>query len=427
MVEKDQSIATPFFNLLGIIGASIPAHIIITPAINVGGKKVKEGVPYSSALSESLSRPAGIQLQDTLNIMKRRIYASMLPATISKYVSQEMEWPVAAMLPFNAFFETAIGSKLEPKEKFSSVNSSRYPLIYPPKSGQLVSNPADILNIDRKTFFELLPNNPKTKNYGEADWQDLANRQQIFSQNYAYRSIALLCRNLSFCAASVGAGPIASNFVNQNKDLIEKIGLNTQQADLAATIACRMFFAFLTTPFDSLTTKLSAGDMNAKEVFAETIKNIKSRNISSFFAGAVARTILATTTSTTVAIGPTLGKHIKNLAENLAETIENNSFYQLLTSPHTTSESTLIKASKEAETFTKSIGTLFAPITADQISKISEEYESKDIDPNVLKNIQDDLVKFAQKILSEEKLPSKNIEKPISDRLHTSQDTGRNH
>ncbi len=427
MAEKDQSIATPFFNLLGIIGASVPAHIIITPAINVGGKKVKEGASYISALSESLNRPAGIQLQDTLNIMKRRIYASMLPATVSKYVSQEMEWPITALLPFNAFFETVIGSKLEPKEKFSSVNSSHYPLVYPQKSGQLVANPADILNIDRKTFFELLPNNPKTKNYGEADWQDLEKRQKIFSQNYAYRSIALLCRNLSFCAASVGAGPIASNFVNQNKDLIKKIGLTNQQADLATTMACRMLFAFLTTPFDSLTTKLSAGDMNAKEVFAETIKNIKSRNISSLFAGAIARTILATTTSTTVAIGPTLGDHIKNLSENLAETIENNSFYQLVTNPHKLSKSTLIQASKETETFIESIGKLSKPISADQLSKISEKYEDKDIDQKALGNTQNDLIKFAQNLIEEKKVPSTNTTKPVSDKLNNSKGINRNH
>lgn len=352
----NSSLLSPIFNLFGIIGASIPAHLIITPAINVGGKRVKENADYISALKESVARPVGIQLQDTARIMQRRVFASMLPAVVSKQIAQQCDWPLSALMPLNAVFETVIGSKLEPKEKFSSVNSAKYPLIYPLQPGQLISSPANILQVTREEFFALTPNNPTTKNYGEKEWQDLSQRQIIFKQNYPERAAALFCRNLSFCGASVVAGPLATKFVMQNRDQIEKAGIDIKHADYAATLLCRMFFAWTTTPFDSLATKLSAGDLTAKEVMLETMQNIKARNVSSFFAGAAARTILATTTSTTVAFGSKGGKYIESFIDNLAETIEQHPFYKMLSfQDNAMSKNTLAQASKHSEKLVEEI------------------------------------------------------------------------
>ncbi len=310
----------PLVTLLGTIAVSMVAQPIITTAINVGAKKVSNDTPYPQGIKESITSPALAQLQQSWRIMKRRFSASMLPAVVSQEVAREYALPTTSRLAINSLIETVVGSLMEPREKFNAANSRLFPMA------------VDLSKIKREEFLKSAITYEPTRHFGESEWQNLENRQKIFNSNFPMRTLMLLCRNTAFCAASVGAAPLGKKFAHENAELFEKLGLDSKQAELASTMIFRAGFACLTTPFDSLVTKLSSGELTARQIMKDSLKHLRHGNFPILFVGAVARTILSTTTSTTVATGADAGKTLETIYENFSNSFAKNPLQKILTS-----------------------------------------------------------------------------------------------
>lgn len=309
----------PLVALLGTIATSIVAQPIITTAINVGTKKVSNDTPYPQGIKESITSPLASQVQQSARIMKRRIAASMLPAVFSQEVAKEYGLTTTSRLAINSLIETVLGSLMEPREKFNAANSRMFPMA------------VDLSKITREGFFKSVKSHESTQSFGEKEWKELEGRQKVFNSNFPMRSLMLLCRNTAFCAASVGAGPLGKEFAHKNAELFEKIGLSPEKSELVSTMIFRAGFACLTTPFDSLATKLSSGELTAGQVMKDGLKHLRHGRLSVLFVGATARTILSTTTSTTVATGPSVGRELETIYESFTRSFSENPLQKILT------------------------------------------------------------------------------------------------
>lgn len=284
----------------GTVATSVVAQPFVTLAAKMAASKATSELPYAKIFKNIQGMPWGCYAEDSKLILQRRVFASLMPSNLTGYLAKAHHMSDMESVAINTTIETTISSLLELPEKFNLANRSKFPLLGSNKIG------LDLSKVDREAF-------AKSAQNISATFEELSQRQQISQQNAKFSVMFLALRNAAFSSAIFMAKPIAQDFVNKYGDQFEdSIDRDTQKS--VVKHVTRLGFALGTTPFDSMTTRLCSGQVPAKEIFKQVMKNPRI-----LFAGATARTALCFLTSSTVGYGFDLGTNFQDCVENYFE------------------------------------------------------------------------------------------------------------
>jgi len=299
-IKNEPSQLTAFANTFAALGLSALLQPVITSFIQIGVKVAGEGKTYPTAFKElRYNTPISDLIESAKKTYKRRGVASITPAMFSQDVADRFELTKMQLLGFNTALETIISSTVFPEAL------ERY-------RGKIGDN--------------------------SANWK-------VFCDNRTAQFMTLGLRNASFVGAIL-SNDIGKSLVYDNKDRLAEYGISKDNAENALTIALRLTFAGLTSPFDRIFTQLSSGKQTAQEVGKEVFKDLAKGNLPKLCAGLCARTALVFTTSSTIAMG-------KKLGPLLVEALEENEVFKSIFSGEASRSLTKKKIDETADLISK--------------------------------------------------------------------------
>ncbi len=365
---ENKHTSNPVLQYTSMLGTSVLAQPFITLASKLNAGKATYGLPYKQIFNDMMSSPLGCHAKDSLLILRRRAFSSLLPGTVTSYLGQNHHMTAAESVAINTTFETTIAAFLELGEKFNVTNGREFPIVNEKGMG------LDLSKMDKETFNKY-NTNPKLK------FDTLLARQMSFKQNIIPIGILLSARNAVFSSAIFMASPLAKSFVRVHGDKFSD-AISLENQEIISKNAFRFGFATATTPLDTALTRLCSGQFNAQQLAANIVKNPRL-----LFTGAVARGIQCYLTSSTVGYGIEIANNISRSWQEYSsrdQTLENSDFRREISLKQEEEEFMTIQKATNQETSQEESKELTkeptkSPSTTDtKASKVAPKQESKD-------------------------------------------------